>query len=160
MSAAAIWPSGVDPEWDPQALLPSVAESLAIEFGEQFRSMGPVWLRSDPRRWLWLSAPLAVLIVAAPSPLLRVLVALTVAFGVGLALQWQAALEAHQHRSEAFVDTLASRVATVVVVELPQLIVEEISMGQFRLSLERQILHVAAKQAEKIRRTTVQGGLL
>ena len=152
MTAAQIWP-GEGPVWDPQALVPAVDESLAGRYGAEFRALGPVWLRSDPARWLWLGGPLAVLIAAAPSPLLRVLVAVTAAVGVGLGLKWQSALEAHRHRCDAFVDTLAGEVATVLVVELPALIVEEISMGQYRPTIDRAILTTAARQADKIRRS-------
>ncbi len=159
MSAAAVWPSGADPEWDPHTWMPLVATSLVAEFGDQFRALGPVWLRTDPRRLLWLTAPFSVLVVAAPSGLLRAVVALTVAAGVGLALQWQAAVEAHQHRCETFVDTLANHVASVLVAELPLLIVEEISMGQYRDGIEKPILHAATRSAEALRRATQGAGL-
>ena len=157
MSAAAAW--SLDPEWDPQVLVPAVASALVLEFDDRFRALGPVWLRTDPAGLLWIAAPLSVLVVASPSPLLRVIVAATVAVGVGLALRWQAALEAHQQRCGAFVDALAHQVASVLVSEVPPLIVEEIAMGQYRPGIEQPILHAAAKEAEGLRRIN-QGGWL
>lgn len=156
MSAALDWSTGVDPEWDPEALLPAIAAALVGEFGDRFRVLGPMWLRSDPAGLLWLAGPLSVLVVAVPSSLLRFVVTVVVAVGVGLALAWQTALRCHKQRSDLFVATLANEVASVVAVELPPLIVEELSMGHFRPGVEHLILHAANQQAAALRRSNDQ----
>jgi len=138
--------------WDRDDMVHRVTMALIARLGDQLRSLGPVWLRADPRRLIWTAAPISVLIVAAPASLLRAAVAVAVAIGVGLALQWQTAVDAHRQRSDAFVEELAGEVALELLSELSVVLVEEISCGRFRPNIEQPILHVAARKADAMRR--------
>ena len=123
----------------------AVVEALVERFGDRFCALGPWWVRSEPQRWLWIGSPLAILVLAAPSPLLRITAAVAVAVGVGLHLQWQNALAVQRRHSDAFVTTLATDVAAQLEVELPPMLVEEIASGHFRPGIDQVILHAATK---------------
>lgn len=140
-----VWPD--PPEWGSSLAAPGLAVALAAEFHVEFRGLGPLWLRADPSGWLWMFAPLSVLVVSSPASLLRVAVALLVAVGVGVALRWQSVVSFHQHLCERFVDGLALRVAAVMVQQLPHHLVEEASKGWFRDELRGPILQTARKHA-------------
>lgn len=114
--ASPIWVTEQTAEPSPSAVVD------AERFGDRFRALGPWWVRGEPQRWLWIGSPLAILVLAAPSPLLRVTAAIAVAVGVGLHLQWQNVLALQRRHSDAFVTALASDVAALLQVELPSVL--------------------------------------
>lgn len=151
MSAAAEWP--ITPlEQKPQApAVAAVTESLTTTFGHRFLSAAPLWLRTDPSRAVWLAAPIAVLVVATPQPLMRPVLAVVVAVGVALTLQWQTALQAHQDRASEFVQYVAHAVAVQMVTELPPEVLTEVAGGHYRPALQKPIMSSAQKAAAKRR---------
>jgi len=145
------------PLWDRDEMAHQVSVVIVDHFADQLKALGPIWLRFEPRRWLWVVAPIGVLIVGAPAELLRSLVAVVVAVGVACALNWQTAVDAHRTRSAAFVENLAAEVAEDLIVQLSPRTISDVAEGRFRPATERSILNAAEKKAHDLTRTASVG---
>lgn len=83
--------------------------------GETALGGAPLWLRRSPRELLWVGAPTAVLVVACPTPLLRVAAGAAVAIAISVSLWWSTLCQAHRDAQDRHVTKICELVAAEAV---------------------------------------------